>query len=196
MRFGARDYAPEMMRWTARDPSLFAGGTTNLYEYCLGDPVNRVDREGRQPEALGTEAAGVKWVNNSLCPQWQQDVPSNWQAMPWYNSVFSHRNRDCYLSPAEQSPSGDWSKFSTPQSECCYLPNGILTADGDLFGGTDNDYPKDSLGHILWDQGGIVGNLSSLTSTAVVGWDYAVSAAETASGFVVSAWESVFSGGD
>ena len=46
LRFGARDYDPKVGRWTAKDPSLFAGDTTNLYEYGRGDPVDFVDPTG------------------------------------------------------------------------------------------------------------------------------------------------------
>jgi uncharacterized protein RhaS with RHS repeats len=46
VRFGARDYDPEFARWTAKDPSGFAGGDTNLYAYAYGDPVNFVDPNG------------------------------------------------------------------------------------------------------------------------------------------------------
>jgi RHS repeat-associated protein len=46
VRFGARDYEPELARWTAKDPSGFAGGDTNLYAYAYGDPVNFVDPNG------------------------------------------------------------------------------------------------------------------------------------------------------
>jgi RHS repeat-associated protein len=45
-RFGARDYDPDLARWTAKDPSGFAGGDTNLYAYAYGDPVNFVDPDG------------------------------------------------------------------------------------------------------------------------------------------------------
>jgi RHS repeat-associated protein len=45
-RFGARDYDPEVGRWTARDPIGFGGGDTNLYAYVGGDPVNSVDVTG------------------------------------------------------------------------------------------------------------------------------------------------------
>lgn len=37
---------PEMGRWTAKDPILFAGGDSNLYGYVLNDPVNLVDSSG------------------------------------------------------------------------------------------------------------------------------------------------------
>ncbi|KHD87980.1 MAG: hypothetical protein OM95_10635, partial [Bdellovibrio sp. ArHS] len=46
VRFGARDYDPEVGRWTSKDPILFAGGDTNLYGYVANDPVNWVDPDG------------------------------------------------------------------------------------------------------------------------------------------------------
>lgn len=46
VRFGYRDYDPETGRWTAKDPILFAGGDTDLYGYCLDDPVNTTDPPG------------------------------------------------------------------------------------------------------------------------------------------------------
>lgn len=45
-RFGARDYDPEIGRWTSKDPIGFRGGDTNLYGYVLSDPVNFVDPLG------------------------------------------------------------------------------------------------------------------------------------------------------
>ena len=46
VRFGARDYDPEVGRWTAKDPILFNGGQANLYVYVGNDPVNRIDPKG------------------------------------------------------------------------------------------------------------------------------------------------------
>lgn len=46
VRFGYRDYDPDTGRWTAKDPIGFAGGDTDLYGYCLNDPVNLVDPSG------------------------------------------------------------------------------------------------------------------------------------------------------
>ena len=46
MRFGYRDYDPDVGRWTAKDPIFFAGGNTDLFGYCLNDPVNTIDPLG------------------------------------------------------------------------------------------------------------------------------------------------------
>ncbi len=46
VRFGARDYDPEIGRWTAKDPILFEGGQANLYVYVGNDPINRIDPSG------------------------------------------------------------------------------------------------------------------------------------------------------
>lgn len=46
VRFGARDYDAEIGRWMAKDPILFAGGSTNLYGYVLNAPVNFTDPSG------------------------------------------------------------------------------------------------------------------------------------------------------
>jgi RHS repeat-associated protein len=46
VRFGARDYDPASGRWSAKDPSLFNRGDSNLYRYALSDPINRTDKSG------------------------------------------------------------------------------------------------------------------------------------------------------
>ncbi len=40
VRFGARDYNPELGRWLNKDPIEFTGGLNNLYDYVSQDPVN------------------------------------------------------------------------------------------------------------------------------------------------------------
>jgi RHS repeat-associated protein len=47
VHFGAREYDPEVGRWTTKDPILFSGGDANLYGYVLSDPINQVDPSGR-----------------------------------------------------------------------------------------------------------------------------------------------------
>jgi RHS repeat-associated protein len=46
VRFGYRDYDPDVGRWTAKDPIFFAGGDTDLYGYVLNDSVNLLDHLG------------------------------------------------------------------------------------------------------------------------------------------------------
>lgn len=58
VRFGGRDYNPEIGRWTSGDPILSAAGGTNLYAYVLGDPINLVDVDGFIPQSVVDAAAG------------------------------------------------------------------------------------------------------------------------------------------
>ena len=58
VRFGYRDYDPDTGRWTAKDPILFAGGDTDLYGYCLNDPVNLIDPDGLRIPGWGKV---LKW---------------------------------------------------------------------------------------------------------------------------------------
>ena len=61
IRFGARDYAAQTGRWTAKDPILFAGGETNLYGYVGNDPVDY-----RDPFGTGGDSSFGKWLSDLL----------------------------------------------------------------------------------------------------------------------------------
>ncbi len=58
VRFGARDYDPQVGRWTAKDPIRFGGDGPNLYGYVLGDPVNLIDPEGKYLVQVGGAILG------------------------------------------------------------------------------------------------------------------------------------------
>ncbi|MBI4334830.1 MAG: glucosaminidase domain-containing protein [Chloroflexi bacterium] len=70
VRFGARDYDPEMGRWTEKDPIDFDGGSTNLYGYVLNDPINRIDPWGlggkKHPACTEEKQAFFKWVHKAI----------------------------------------------------------------------------------------------------------------------------------
>jgi RHS repeat-associated protein len=50
VHFGARDFDPQVGRWTEPDPIRFAGGDADLYDYVGGNPVNRTDPSGLGPD--------------------------------------------------------------------------------------------------------------------------------------------------
>ena len=61
VRFGYRDYDPDIGRWTAKDPIFFAGGDTDLYGYCVNNPINLID-----PYGLIVEADPYTAANQSI----------------------------------------------------------------------------------------------------------------------------------
>ncbi|OQX06606.1 MAG: hypothetical protein BWK80_50500, partial [Desulfobacteraceae bacterium IS3] len=78
VRFGYR----ETGRWTAKDPILFAGGDSDLYGYCLSDPVNFADPEGLASAAaisllIKAAEAALGASLGSLIGAWVYDVLFN-----------------------------------------------------------------------------------------------------------------------
>ncbi|MBN1482472.1 hypothetical protein EH223_10545 [candidate division KSB1 bacterium] len=71
IRFGTRDYDPDIGRWTIKDPLLFGGGDTNLYAYVGNDPINLVDLDGLQLTAV------LKTAAKFLAQQAAQNVMEN-----------------------------------------------------------------------------------------------------------------------
>jgi RHS repeat-associated protein len=55
VRFGARDYDPNVGRWVSKDPIRFDGGA-NLYAYVGNDPVNLIDPHGEAAQAAAAAA--------------------------------------------------------------------------------------------------------------------------------------------
>ncbi|WP_374030169.1 RHS repeat domain-containing protein [Bdellovibrio bacteriovorus] len=51
VKFGVRDYDPDIGQWTSKDPLLFAGGSFELYSYTDNDPVNWIDIGGTSKSA-------------------------------------------------------------------------------------------------------------------------------------------------
>ena len=50
VRFGCRYYLPEVGRFIAPDPARWRGGDPDMYDYCIDNPVSKVDPLGLEPE--------------------------------------------------------------------------------------------------------------------------------------------------
>ncbi|MDD9897404.1 MAG: hypothetical protein OXU45_00225, partial [Candidatus Melainabacteria bacterium] len=62
VKFGARDYDPEIGRWISKDPILFNGGQVNLYIYVGGDSVNSIDITGEARFGYGPLVFFGGWI--------------------------------------------------------------------------------------------------------------------------------------
>ncbi|WEL53170.1 RHS repeat-associated core domain-containing protein [Pseudomonas kermanshahensis] len=59
---GKRAYGTGLMRFYSPDTfSPFGRGGLNAYAYCLGDPVNNVDRDGHSITRIVSQAASLIW---------------------------------------------------------------------------------------------------------------------------------------
>jgi len=52
IRFGFRDYDPQVGRFTAKDPLGYTGGDNDLWEYCVDDPISKIDPFGLEDRSL------------------------------------------------------------------------------------------------------------------------------------------------
>jgi RHS repeat-associated protein len=69
VRFGVRDYDPEVGRWTSKDPILFEGGDTNLFGYVNNDPINFIDPSGLRINDQTGGKIPVEIVNSPIYQQ-------------------------------------------------------------------------------------------------------------------------------
>ena len=76
-RFGYRDYDPDIGRWTAKDPIHFEGGDTDVYGYCLNDPVNFVDPLGLEVFLVGRGGAMIRPSLARTIPRITRGMPRN-----------------------------------------------------------------------------------------------------------------------
>ena len=88
VRFGGRDYDPRVGRWTAKDPVLFAGGSTNLYTYAQNDPVNLMDLNGRQ---YGPGDIDKSW--NGPLDFFNEPAPGESEPFDFGNGILEERGR-------------------------------------------------------------------------------------------------------
>ncbi|MEW6429286.1 MAG: RHS repeat-associated core domain-containing protein [Thermodesulfobacteriota bacterium] len=68
VHFGYRDYDPEIGRWIAKDPILFAGGDTDLYGYVQNNPINFIDPLGLYWFRQDWQPPGVVGRDRTIVP--------------------------------------------------------------------------------------------------------------------------------
>jgi RHS repeat-associated protein len=71
VRFLHRDYDPAVGRFTAPDPLGDTGGDHDLYDYCVDEPVGRVDPEGLQENDAPAKSTNSESGDGS----WYDDIP-------------------------------------------------------------------------------------------------------------------------
>ncbi len=107
VRFGYRDYSPEVGRWTAKDPILFQGIDTDLFGYNLSDPVNWIDPQGLFPNWIippygrwggpGRSGPGKPIDSMDKCFMQHDQCYSNSKISDWYDidSCKKKSRKDC-----------------------------------------------------------------------------------------------------
>jgi RHS repeat-associated protein len=70
VKFGYRDYDPDLGRWTSKDPILFDNGDSDLYGYCINNPVNLFDPWGLSWRSAVLGATSVALHTAALATVW------------------------------------------------------------------------------------------------------------------------------
>ncbi len=137
VRFGARDYDPQVGRWILQDPAGFAEpGFPNLYGYSLSDPQNFFDHsglstvwelckfvwKGTQPIRSAFFASRIArcYAARSLCvmkgeaecaKRYRPECPAHKECLAWVNECCDQEFRDCVAPfPLNMLDAPDWSR--------------------------------------------------------------------------------------
>ena len=110
VRFGTRDYDAETGRWTAKDPLLFNGGNTNLYQYCGSDPINWIDPDGLNNRKPGRTSPS-SWPSPPPSvvgkkPSWNSD--GYWEGKGGRKCTWDSRSHGAGVDRGEGEQGGHW----------------------------------------------------------------------------------------
>ncbi|MBK1717696.1 RHS repeat-associated core domain-containing protein, partial [Thiocystis violacea] len=106
VRFGARDYNPDLGRWLEKDPILFGGENSSIYVYSHNDGVNFVDSSGLKEEigpATGGNCISYAWHGGMGDKDSLIDIIDNtltdWIQVThgWDNSIWDEINGSLHL---------------------------------------------------------------------------------------------------
>jgi RHS repeat-associated protein len=121
VRFGARDYDASAGRWTCKDLIGFEGRVSNIYEYCINDPINNKDESGLQYLKFNGRTVKYYDENNNLV--------GTYTASSGRNNVTSTGEKDngpipeglYFIDPQDISKggwlrnlTGDWGEYRAP----------------------------------------------------------------------------------
>ncbi len=142
VRFGARDYDPSLGRWTNKDPLLFGGRDSNLYEYAAGDPVNLIDPTGLEAQCFAQlkyrpvddwraklfgRTHAFWYVQGSDGQQYILSAGPNNPNPPQYLNVYANSNING--NPDNVSAATYWDSGLSPVN-CAGVDKMIATAQG------------------------------------------------------------------
>jgi RHS repeat-associated protein len=124
IRFGYRDYDPEVGRWAAKDPIGFAGGDVDLYGYTFNSPINWIDTIGLA--SLST-SMGIGYTTFDPRPEDPNGRP---YSIPTSNAV------DSRSLPGAQAPfsTEDVSVVPSTSNKNAYGADGAYIDTGDPRG--------------------------------------------------------------
>ena len=131
VRFGYRDYDPDVGRFIAPDPLGDTGGDHYPWEYCVDDPVNMVDPLGLQKEETGEKKGIVDGI------------------VDWVSDLLGPKKSAEGLSETDQKNDDKWALAVDDMSD----PRG---AEGALVDRLDRIYTKDNRDFILESPGKVL----------------------------------------
>ncbi|MEW5775025.1 MAG: RHS repeat-associated core domain-containing protein [Thermodesulfobacteriota bacterium] len=107
VRFLHRDYDPTVGRFTAPDPLGDTGGDHDLYDYCVDDPVGRVDPEGLKEKTAHGQGNRPLTLDEDLLRMTTVATPANAPAHDSTHSTMPDQEADWWAETGSQPQGGE-----------------------------------------------------------------------------------------